>query len=116
MFADPQTVTVNAVAKSLAAVSRADGRSVYQTDDRAYIFEIARTYAQNRRFLVKLTATKTAADPLTTANNKVYQTSCWLAINAPLVGYSNQEVRDIARGLCDWVTPAILLRVIGGET
>lgn len=116
MFADPQTVTVNAVAKSLPAVVRADGKSIYQTDDRGYILEVSRIYGSSRRFLVKLTATKTAADPLTAANNRVYTTTVHMVINAPYVGYSNTEVKDIARALADWISPSSLAKVIGGET
>jgi hypothetical protein len=37
-------------------------------------------------------------------------------MNAPFVGYTNAEIKDIALALSAWATSANLLRVLGDET
>jgi len=116
MFADPQSVTVNAVAKSLPAISRDDNSSVYRMDTGDYELVIARTFGKRNRFSVRLNAKKIAADPLASANNVEYKESVYLVIDMPPVGYTNTEAKDLALALTAWATSANLLKVIGGET
>lgn len=117
MFSDPQSVTVSAVAQSLPAISRNGDNSVYQKDDGSYKLTIAHRYLTERsRFTVRLDSNKIAADPLTSANNKVYSTSVYVVIDKPIAGYTNAEVKEIALALTAFLTSANLLKVIGGET
>jgi hypothetical protein len=117
MFSDPQSVTVNSVAQSLPAVARGTDSSVYKKDDGSYKLTIGHQYkAERNRFTVRLDATKTAADPLVSANNRIYSASAYVVIDGPTVGYSNAELRDLALALAAYCTSANLLKVIGGET
>jgi len=117
MFADPQSVTVNAVAQSLPATSRKDDSSVYTKDDGSYKLTVGHRYLKERnRFTVRLDATKIAADPLTSSNNRIYSTSVYIVMDKPTVGYTNAEVKDIALALAAWSTSVNLLKVLGGET
>jgi len=117
MFADPQSVTVNAVAQSLPAVARNDTSSKYMKDDGSYTLTVSHQYKVDRnRFTVRLDATKVAADPLTSANNRVYSQSCYIVMDKPVVGYSNAETKDLALALATWLTSANALKVLGGET
>jgi len=116
MFADPQSITVNSVAKSLPAVERQNGSSVYQMDTGDYQLVISHAYGKRQRYTVRVNATKIAADPLASANNNQYSMSAYLVIDKPAVGYSNVEAKDLALALSAWATSANLLKVVGGET
>lgn len=117
MFADPQSITVNAVAKTLPAVSRAADSSVYQMDTGDYRLTIQKTRSGNRkRFAVRIDARKIAPDPLTASNNVEYTSTCILTFNMPFVGYTNVEMKDIGLALTGWATSTNLLKVLGEET
>lgn len=117
MFADPQSITVNAVAQSLPAVSRNNDSSTYRKDDGAFTLRVFNTFKPERnRFTVRVDAQKIAADPLASANNKVYTSSVYFVMDKPVAGYTNAEIKDIALALTAWATSANLLKVLGGET
>jgi len=116
MFADPQSVTVNAVAQSLPAIERNGQSSIYQKDDGGYKLTISHAYGKRKRFTVRLDAQKIAADPLSSANNNLYSSSAYLVIDGPTVGYTNAELRDLSVALAGFCTSANLLKVLGGET
>lgn len=117
MFSDPQSVTINAIANSLPAIARNEDSSVYQKDDGSIKLTISHRYLNERsRFTVRLDQSKTAADPLVSANNRVYSHSCYLVIDKPIVGYTNSESQLLASGLTAFLTQANLLKVLGGET
>lgn len=117
MFADPQSVTINAVAQSLPAVSRGPTTSEYRKDDASVLMTIGHQYKTDRhRFTVRLDQTKTAADPLLSSNNKIYSQSVYIVLDKPAVGYNNSEAQLLATALTAWCTSGNLLKVLGGET
>jgi hypothetical protein len=116
LFADPQSVTINSVAKSLPAVARDHDASTYKMDTGDYELVVSHQYGKRNRFSVRLNAKKIAADPLSSANNVEYRSSAYLVIDAPPVGYTNAELKDIVLGLTGWLTSANVLKVVGGET
>lgn len=115
MFADPQSVTVNAVAQSLAAVGREELASTYRKDDGSYQLVISHQEKSRNRRTVRLSHRKIAADPLS-ADNVEYSMSTYLVIDVPPVGYTNTEIKDIVLGLTGWLTSANVLKVLGGES
>lgn len=117
MFADPQSITVASVAKSLPAVSRGTDSSVYKMDTGAYTLTISKSRTNSRkRFAVRLDARKIAPDPMASSNNVEYTSTVILSMNMPFVGYDNAEIKDIALALSAWATSANLLKVLGEET
>lgn len=117
MFADPQSITVATVAKSLPAVSRAPDSSVYKMDTGDYSLTISKARTGSRkRFAVRVDARKIAPDPLTASNNVEYTSTVILSMNMPFVGYTSAEIKDIALALTAWATSANLLKVLGEET
>lgn len=114
-FADPQSVTVNAVAQPLPRVSSGPLSSVYQKDDMSYKLTVSRIIGKRRRYMIRLDARKIAADPLATANNLEYTCAAYMVIDAPALGYSNTELKDIALGLSAWASSTNLLKVVGNE-
>lgn len=115
MFADPQSVTVNAVAQSLPAVSREKFSSTYRKDTGEYVLTISHQPGERNRRRVRIDHSKIAADPLT-AENVEYTSSYYLVIDAPAVGYTNTEMKDIVLGLTGWLTSANVLKVLGQES
>lgn len=115
MFADPQSVTVNSVAQSLPAIRRDDFASSYRKDDASYTLKISHAEGARNRRVVRLEHRKIAADPLT-ADNTEYSMSTYLVIDAPPVGYTNTELKDIVLGLTGWLSSANVLKVLGGES
>lgn len=117
MFSDPQSITVNSVAQSLPTIARNTNDSVYQISDASYKMIIAHQFKPERnRYTVRIDASKTAADPLVSANNRIYSQSVYIVIDKPTVGYSNTEASYLALALAAWCTSANLLKVLGGET
>lgn len=117
MFADPQSITVNAVAQSLPAVSRGADASVYKKDTGDYTLTISKARTGSRkRFAIRVDARKIAPDPLVASNNVEYTSTVILSMNMPFVGYTNAEVKDIALALSAWATSVNLLKVLGEET
>lgn len=114
MFPDPQSVTVNAVAQSLPAISRKDLASTYRKDDGSYELIISHQEGNRNRRVVRINHRKIAADPLT-ADNTEYTSSFYLVIDVPPVGYTLTEMKDIVLGLTGWLTSANVLKVLGGE-
>lgn len=117
MFADPQSITVNAVAKSLPAVSRGTDSSLYKMDTGDYSLTISKARTGSRkRFAIRVDARKIAVDPYTSVNAE-FTSTCILSMNLPASGgFTNAEMKDIALALTGWATSANLLKVLGEET
>lgn len=119
MLADPQSVTINAVANSLPAVSRGTNASRYQKDDGLVSLQIQHTYGKRVRRVVRLDHSKIAADPLISAQNIRYSMSAYLVIDVPPTGYTVAEAKLIVDGLTAYLTAssgAKVTSVLGGES
>lgn len=117
MFADPQTVTVNAVAQTLAAISREPQKSIYREDIGEYALVISHNEGAKRdRRTVRLNRYKTTADPFIPAQNVEVSHSIYLVIDAPVAGFTDTELKDDCLGLIAWLTSANVLKVLGGES
>jgi hypothetical protein len=119
MFADPQSVTINAVSQSLPAISRGINASTYQKDDTTVKLSISHTYgAKRNRRLVRLDQNKIAADPLISAQNIKYTQGVYLVMDEPITGFSIAERVFLAAALCGWGTAstnANFVKFMGGE-
>lgn len=119
MFSEPQTLTVNAVAKNLRRVSMGDRKGAFELQDGTtkYALQISHELKNRSRRLVKFLTTKTAADPLLDGVSREYPMNCQLIIDTPKVGYSATEVGQIVQALVDWLdVPANLAAFVGGES
>lgn len=120
MFSDPQTVTVNAVAQTLPAISREPMKSTYREDVGEYELTISHqeTNKRNRR-VVRLSRKKVTADPFVPAQNVEVSHSIYMVIDAPIAGFTATELKDDLVGLCGWFTAtsaAATVKVLGGES
>lgn len=104
-FTDPQSVTINAVAQSLARVSTAPFEATYQKDDRTVTLKIRHTVTAKRlRTNIRLEQTKIATDPLVTTTNNYYTSSVSLTIDRPTAGFSNTEIKYLTDAIALWLT------------
>lgn len=117
MFADPQTVTINAVAQTLAAISREPKSSTYREDVGEYELVISHQENSKRnRRVVRLNRKTTSADPYIPAQNVDVSHSVYLVIDAPIAGFTNTQIDQDVAGLVAWLTSANVLKVLGGES
>lgn len=117
MFSDPQTVTVNSVAQTLAAISREGKKSIYAKDDGSYVMQISHNVtAKRERHLIKLDHRKLVADPLTPANNIDVGATCYIVIDNPITGFSDTELKNDVAGLLAWANATNVGKVLGLES
>lgn len=116
MFADPQSVTVNAVAKSLPAIRRDDTSSSYRMDTGDYTLKVTHREANRNRRTVQLDFQKIAADPFAPSVNQKFTGSIIFTVDAPVTGFTNVELKDTSLALVGWLTSANVLKVLGGES
>jgi len=117
LFTDPQTVTVNAVAQTLAAISRETMKSLYREDVAEYELVISHQENSKRnRRVVRVNRTLVSADPFIPAQNVENTVSYYLVIDAPIAGFTMTQMKDDVLGLTGWLTSANILKVLGGES
>lgn len=117
MFTDPQTVTVNAVAQTLPAISREPAKSVYREDIGEYELVVSHQEGSKRdRRTVRLNRQIVTSDPFIPANNVEVSHSVYLVIDAPIAGFTSTQIKDDVLGLTGWLTSANVLKVLGGES
>ncbi len=115
-FADPQSVTVNAVAKSMPRISSEKLQSQYRMDTGDYALRISHAEGTRNRRTVRLDFQKVAADPFEPALNQKFTGSVYIVIDAPVTGFTNTELKDNSLGLVGWLTSANILKVLGAES
>lgn len=121
MFAEPLSLTVNAVAKSLVRVGSNATNTVREGifEDHANGFRLKVTHLlgkRNRR-TVRFDVSKIAADPLLAGVNREASSSYQFVIDSPTAGFSDVELGQNAQALVDWLdVPANLAKVVAGES
>lgn len=117
-FADPQSVTINAVAISMPRTSSAANAGTFTSNDGLVKESISHTYGKRTRRVLRLDHSKIAADPLVTAQNQRYSMSAYLVVDIPTFGYSVAEAKQVVDGLVAYLTASTGARVtqlLGGE-
>lgn len=116
MFADPQTVTLDTVAKTLPKVSIGSSEGVFRTADGAVQLRISHQESKGRkRHMVRIDNTVVAADPLT-AENAMQKAGVYLVIDEPSFGFDDNDLALLIEAFTDWFTPTNWLKVLGGES
>lgn len=116
MFADPQTVTVNAVAKVMPRVL-VDGKSAtYQLADQSFTLRISHLLSNQRvRSMVRIDQRAVVADPLTAVND--YETlSFYVVVDRPEVGFTSTQLDQLIAGLKTWLDATAIGKVYGQES
>lgn len=116
MLADPQSVTINAVATSLAKTQNGQTQNVFtSTDGKTTMTTKQNVSAKRFRREVRLGQTKIAADPISAVNAEA-GVSVYLVIDEPRSGvFTDAEIGYLVEALKGWLTNANQLKVLGGE-
>jgi hypothetical protein len=119
MLADPQSVTINAVAQSLPAIARGVNTSSYQKDDGTVKLSISHQFGKRTRRTARLDFSKIVADPLVPAQNQKVTMSSYLVIDHPITGLTNAEIKYVVDALTAYLTAssgAKVTSIVGGES
>lgn len=119
MFADPQTITVNAVAQTLPRTGMGMQNGSFQTSDGAYSLVVSHTIAKRNRHLLRINAQKTTTDPLLPSTNTVVSMSAYIVVDVPKNGYSAVEQKQIVDALAAYLSAgsgANVTKLLGGES
>lgn len=117
MFADPQTVTVNAVAKTLPRVSVGDRKASYESTADGLGLTITHVVGKRNRHTVRLNIDKTAADPLLDGVSKAYSMSAYIVIDVPPLGFTLAEQKLNVKALLDHLNASTNTdKVLAGES
>lgn len=117
-FADPQSVTINAVAISMPRTSSGVNSGVFTSADGLTRQSVSNTYGKRTRRAIRLDSSKVAADPLLPAQNVKLSASWYLVCDAPVAGYTNTELKQQADGFLAALTAssgAKITQLLGGE-
>jgi hypothetical protein len=117
-FADPQSVTINAVANSLPRTSTLGNSGVFTKDDGTVKLSVSHAYGKRNRRTIRLDFSKIAADPLISAQNIRYSMSTYIVVDVPVTGFTITEQKQIVDALTAYLTASSGARVtqlLGGE-
>jgi len=117
-FADPQSVTINAVPISLPRIGSSINGGVFQAVDAATKLSVSHAYGKRVRHLMRLDVTKNAADPLNPTQNLPYNMFFYVVADVPQFGYTVAEQKLVVDGLVDYLdasSGAKVTQLLGGE-
>lgn len=116
MLSDPQTITINAVAKTFNRISTSELSSKYATDDGQYKLTIShqKTKGGRVRHMIRLDNTVIAADPLT-AENVSQSASTYIVIDEPNFGFTDTALLLDKAGFATWLSDANVGKVLTGQ-
>lgn len=114
-FADPQTITVNTVPKTLNRISSNESRSIYTTDDELYKFTISHQVSKDSvRHMVRIDRKVAAADPLT-AVTAYRNLGVYLVIDEPSFGFTVGDVTDVVVALELWLDATSVAKMVSNQ-
>jgi hypothetical protein len=115
MLADPQSVTINAVAVSLPRVGMTQTGNTY-TDATGLVTMMVKQNTTATRFRreIRLSQKKIAADPISSVNKEIGH-SVYLVIDEPRWGFTDAEIGYYIDALKAWLTSTNYNKVLTGE-
>lgn len=102
MFAEPQTITINAVAQTLPRTSSAPS-GVFTKDDGTVKLSVSHSLGKRLRTTARVDFSKIALDPLL-AENVEFSMSTYVVIDSPIRGFTVVEQKQIVDALTAWLT------------
>lgn len=118
-FADPQSLTFNAVATSFPRTSSGENIGEFKTADGVYKLSVSHQYGKRNRHVIRIDQTKAAADVLVPATNVIASASVYLVVDAPKYGFTNTELKYVVDGLSAYLAAssgAKVTQLLGGES
>lgn len=119
MFADPQSVTINAVANSLPRTGVGPSSGTFTKDDGTVKLTVSHQYGRRIRRTIRLDHQKIVPDPLVSSQNVRASMSTYIVVDVPPAGaYSVAEAKQIVDALTAYLTAssgARTTQLLGGE-
>ncbi len=118
-FADPQTITINAIANVLARIGFAQNAGTFQKDDATVKLGVSHSYGKRSRRVVRVDHSKFTADPYIPANQSKVSFATYLVFDEPVAGYTVAEKKQIVDALLAWLSAssgANITKILGGES
>lgn len=116
MFADPQSLTINAIANSVPRISASDRSATYSSADGNLVFTISHQLSKKRmRHLVRIDQRIIAIDPLNSVNTQ-QKAAVYMVIDEPEVGFTDAQLTYLVDALKAWATNANVAKVLGLES
>jgi len=114
-LADPQTITINSVAKTLNRIKSDGLKSIYATDDEVFTFTVSHQESGKRtRRMIRIDERVVAADPLT-ALNEYKSLGVYIVIDEPEYGFVDANIWLTVAGYLAWLTQANVLKVLASQ-
>lgn len=115
-FTDPQSITVNAVPKSLVKIKSDGEKTLYRTADEEFSFTISHQQTKTRtRRMVRVDQRIVAADPLSSVN-EYKSAGVYLVIDEPEYGFTDAQLDYIVQALKTWLSSGNVAKVCAGES
>ncbi len=103
MYADPLSVTVSTVAKSLPRIGSSLNSGSFRMDTGEYELKIQHNQGRRNRSQVTLVSSKIVTDPFASDRNIPVSMSTAVYIDTPASGYTAAEVAAQLIALADWL-------------
>jgi hypothetical protein len=103
MFADPASVTVSTVAKSLPRIGASNNSGAFRMDTGEYELNIQHNSGLRSRSQVTLVNSKVVTDPLASDRNLPVSVSVGVYIDSPPAGYTAAELAALLIAAADWL-------------
>jgi hypothetical protein len=119
LLADPQAVTVNAIAQSLKRTGMGPNSGSFMTNDGAFKLTVSHNLGSVNQRLIRLDRTQTVANPLTTGEYFETTDSVWLVSRTPKVGtltvVQQKHLVDGFLAALSASSGALITQILGGE-
>lgn len=117
-LADPQSVTINAVAVSLPRTSSGVNSGSFTSNDGLVRETVSHQYGKRNRHLIRLDHSKISPDPFVSAQNNRYSMAAYMVFDVPILGYAVTEQKQVIDGFIGQLNAsggALITKVLGGE-
>jgi len=117
MFADPQVITVNSVAKSMPRYKTDGTKAFYQTPDELYRLTISHTPSGDRiRSMVRVDQRAIVTNPLDSTSNDWDTLSFYCVLDRPTYGFTQAQIEYLIAGFKTWLDNTALGKLTGSES
>lgn len=118
-LADPQKIKVTATEATCPRVDTGNFASQYLNSDGTVRIRVSTTNGKRKRHMVRVDLNKITTDPLVPAENEEVSSSCYLVVDRPITGFTNEELQKVVEGLVTYLsasTYAVTKAVLGSES
>lgn len=117
-YADPQSVTINAIANSLPRTSSGINQGGFKSADGLIELTVSHQYGKRTRRAIRLNQSKISADALIPSQNVRSSMGVTLVVDVPVNGFTVAEEKYLVDALTAYLTAssgAKVTQLLGGE-